>query len=227
MKLLMLSYDFPPLGAGVSRVVAGLSRELVRYGHEVDVVAMGFRGVPRFERVDGVAVHRVPCLRRRAHMCTMVEAASYVASATWAMRRLTSRRRYDLIHAHGIFPPGVIAWLASRALGVPYVITAHGSDVPGYNPYRFQVAHRLLAPLWQQIVRHASGLVCPSRRLEGLARQAGSTTPAAIIPNGFDVPLRSPLTPPSSAPHPHRWPHGGVEGRAACLGRARWLLPRP
>jgi len=41
---------------------------------------------------------------------------------------------FDLIHAHFIFPDGVLAFLLSRLTGLPYLITAHGSDVPGYNP---------------------------------------------------------------------------------------------
>jgi hypothetical protein len=40
MRILMLCYEFPPLGGGGSKVVYGLSKELVRLGHEVDIVIM-------------------------------------------------------------------------------------------------------------------------------------------------------------------------------------------
>ena len=54
MRILMLSYEFPPLGSGGTKVVYGLSRELVRLGHDVDLVTMWFRGVTRFEEVERV-----------------------------------------------------------------------------------------------------------------------------------------------------------------------------
>jgi len=187
MKILKLSYEFPPLGGGGSRVVDGLSRELVRIGHEVDLVTMGFPGLPPFEIANGVRVHRVPNLRRRKHVCTAPEAASYFVSALKTVRRLTSENRYDLIHSHFIFPDGLLARSIQRSTALPYLITAHGSDVPGYNPHRLQAAHRILSPLWTRVVRNAERIVCPSESLRLLvAKKSGSEGNLTIIPNGID-----------------------------------------
>ncbi len=187
MKILMLSYEFPPLGGGGSRVVYGLSRELVRIGLEVDLVTMGFRGLPGFEIVNGVRIHRVPSLRRRKHVCTAPEAASYIVSAMKTVRRLTSENRYDLNHSHFIFPDGLLAWSIKRTTGLPYLITAHGSDVPGYNPHRLKIAHKLMAPLWKMILRDAGRIVCPSESLRSLVVAKCSTGEnLTIIPNGID-----------------------------------------
>ncbi|MBI4341163.1 MAG: glycosyltransferase family 4 protein [Candidatus Omnitrophica bacterium] len=195
LRVLMLNYDCPPLGAGAGQMAFGLSKALVRAGHQVDFVTMGFKGLPAREEIEGVRIHRVPCLRRRAHMCTMAEAATYVVSALVAVRRLVRQHRYDLIHAHFIFPGGPIGWCASRWTKVPYLITAHGSDVPGYNPYRLQLVHWMMAPLWRAIVRRARHVVCPSRRLRSLLAACGASAPVTIIPNGMDAP-------PATAPQP-------------------------
>jgi glycosyltransferase involved in cell wall biosynthesis len=187
MKILMLSYEYPPLGGGGSRVVYGLSRELVRIGHEVDLVTMGYHDLPRFEVINGVRIHRVPSLRRKQHVCTAPEAASYVLSARKTVRRLISEKRYNLNHSHFIFPDGLLAWSAKRSTGLPYLITAHGSDVPGYNPHRLKVAHKLLAPLWARVVRDAERIVCPSDSLRSLvAEKSGTEENLTIIPNGID-----------------------------------------
>lgn len=165
----------------------GLSMELVRTGHEVDLVTMGFRGLPGFGIENGVRVHRVPCLRRRQHVCTAPEAASYAVSARRTVRRLLSENRYDLIHAHFIFPDGLLAWSIHRSTGLPYIITAHGSDVPGYNPHRLKAAHKLMAPLWKRVVRDAERIACPSESLRSLvaARSIGEEN-LVIVPNGID-----------------------------------------
>jgi len=183
----MLCYEFPPLGGGGSKVVHGLSTELVRLGHEVDIVTMGFRGLPGYEQVNGARVFRVSCLRKRKHYCTVPEAASYLLSALKSIRRLTSQHRYDINHTHFIFPDGLLAWSIKRSTQLPYVVTAHGSDVPGYNPHRLKVAHKLMAPLWATVIRNASQIICPSDSLRSLlnAARGGKGNPA-VIPNGID-----------------------------------------
>lgn len=183
----MLSYGFPPLGGGGSRVVDGLARELVSLGHRVDVVTMAFRGLPRHDVLDGVKVHRVPCLRLKEHACTIPEAGSYLPAALVKARQLATRRLFHINHAHFLLPDGFNAALLKWSMGLPFIITVHGSDVPGYNPQRLKLAHRLLAPVWHRTARAASHLVCPSRSLADLVVRRGADLPMTIIPYGFDA----------------------------------------
>jgi glycosyltransferase involved in cell wall biosynthesis len=187
MRILQLCYEFPPLGGGGGRAACGLARELVRAGHHVDLVTMGFRSLPRQEDVHGIRVHRVPCLRLREFHCSPAEMASYLAAALPLVRRLERERRYDLIHAHFILPDGILAWRLWRTTGLRYLITAHGSDVPGYNPDRFRIAHRLLAPLWDRVVDGASTLVLPSATIERLFRARRPEAPVRSIPYGMEM----------------------------------------
>ena len=183
----MPCYEFPPIGGGASRVVDGLSRELVRQGHEVDVVTARFRGLATRETVDGVDIHRVNCVRLKEHFCTLPEAATYVAASLSRIKELVYRRRYDVNHTHFILPDGVNARRIKEATGLPYIITAHGSDVPGYNPTRVRLLHRLLSPLWRGITREASALVCSSRSLQELVAKRDPALRTSRIPYGFDV----------------------------------------
>lgn len=185
MKVLMLSYEFPPLGGGGANVVHGLSRELVREGHEVDLVTMGYRGLPEHEMVNGARIYRIPGFRREKHVCTAPEAASYVARALPVLRGLVERNRYDLNHAHFIFPDGFLAWRVSRIMKLPYVITAHGSDVPGYNPHRLKSMHKILSPLWKAVTRNATRIVCPSELLRLLVAARNGEGNLTVIPNGI------------------------------------------
>ena len=61
----MLNYEFPPLGGGGSPVSYELVKGYVNHGHSVDVVTMGFRDLPNFERKDGINIYRVKCLRSK------------------------------------------------------------------------------------------------------------------------------------------------------------------
>jgi glycosyltransferase involved in cell wall biosynthesis len=195
MRILMTSYEFPPIGGGGAAVVAGMSRELATSGHEVDLVTMSFQDEPREEVVNGVRVYRVPCVRKAKHSCTTPEAFTYLAGAMPTIHRLLSKQRYDIAHAHFILPDGLLAWQAKRYSGLPYVITAHGSDVPGYNPHRLRAAHQMVRPVWKAIVQGASRVICPSEILEQLVHvQQPGPNKTVVIPNGLQVGPYAPRT---------------------------------
>lgn len=60
MKILMLSWEYPPrVVGGISRVVHDLSHRLITDGHDVTVVTYRDGDVPYIEDDDGVKVYRV------------------------------------------------------------------------------------------------------------------------------------------------------------------------
>jgi glycosyltransferase involved in cell wall biosynthesis len=185
MRILMMCYEFPPIGGGGAGVVHGLSTQLVRMGHEVDVVTMHYRGLRKHEWVDGVQVFRVPCVRFSTSWCTMAEQATYLATMLPFVVKLARRRHYDINHTHFVLPDGLGAMMLRRIVGLPYVITSHGSDVPGYNPHRFRLAHRTLAPVWRSIAAEADRIFCPSELQQELVLRAQPSARTTVIPNGI------------------------------------------
>lgn len=186
MRILMLCYEYPPLGGGGSKVVHGLSRELTHFGHEIDIVTMGYRGLPKHEQINGVNIYRLRPVRRDKSICNTIEMAMHDLLAMPFVVKLINRNKYDLNHAHFIFPDGLTALLAQQLTSLPYIITAHGSDVPGYNPDRFIHQHRLLAPMWNVIVRNARMIICPSGNLRSLVVAQRESAETCIIPNALD-----------------------------------------
>ncbi|MCH8506507.1 MAG: glycosyltransferase family 4 protein, partial [Ectothiorhodospiraceae bacterium] len=89
-----------------------------------------------------------------------------------------------LLHAHFALPTGLVAEQLSRKFGIPYVLTVHGSDIPGYNPDRFRWHHRMINPLWKRVMVGASEVVSPSKFLASLVRRQ-INLPIQIIPNGY------------------------------------------
>lgn len=186
MRILTLTYEYPPLGGGGSRVARGLARALVQAGHEVEVLTMGFRGLPPAELDEGVRVRRVSCLRRHEDRSEPYELASYIAAALPRALRLVRDGKYDINHTHFLFPDGVISAVLGRLTGLPFVVTAHGSDVPGYNPHRFRRLHRLFEPAWVRVVRQAETIVSPSESLAALIHRKAPGAAVEVIPNGID-----------------------------------------
>lgn len=185
MRILTLNYEFPPLGGGSSPMSYELGRELVALGHEVDVITMGYGGLPAREQIDGIGVHRVPCIRKRPDVCQTHEMVSYVLGAVPSVARLIRTHRYDVNHTHFIVPTGLLARLVKLRTGLPFVVTVHGSDVPGYNPDRFTLQHRMLGPLWRWILKGTDHLISPSHFLGQLVGRQSCGRPCTVIPNGF------------------------------------------
>lgn len=185
MKILMLNHEFPPVGGGASPITFELSKQLVQMGHRVDVVTMHYRDLPRFETIDGVNIYRTPAIRKRPNICYTHELATYVPGALIKTIRLARREKYDIIHCHFIIPGGPLAWLVSKSAGVPFIITCHGSDVPGYNPDRFKLMHKVLLPPWRFLVRRTSLLTSPSESLKKLILDSYPGAKINIVPNGI------------------------------------------
>jgi glycosyltransferase involved in cell wall biosynthesis len=106
-------------------------------------------------------------------------------------RRLSERSRTErvVIHGHCIYPDGVGVALASWRLGVPFLLTAHGSDINVYSK------KATLRPQIRWALRRARGVVAVSGPLRDavLALTGAGGPPVRHIPcAGFDPAVFAP-----------------------------------
>ena len=191
MKILCMTYEFPPIGGGGSRVAYSLAAELAARGHSIDTVTSGMEGLPEKERLGGVDVHRIRCVRRNVHYATTLELATSLWPSYARALSLHRRHNYDVNHTHFALPSGLVSYLLYKKTGLPYVLTIHGSDVPGYNPDRFRLAHILARPVWRRVVLNAARVVSASDFLRRLL-QEHIDVPVDIIRNGYGAPYPPP-----------------------------------
>ncbi len=186
MKILFLNYEFPPLGGGGSPVSFEIAKGYVGNGHEVDVVTMSYHGLPEFEIVDGVRIYRVKSLRAKKEICHPWEQLTYLVSARKFLARHLKHVRYDINHTHFIIPTGVLSLWVKRKFNIPYILTAHGSDVLGYNK-RFAPLYPFLKSPWKKIVNNAAWVTAPSDFLIQKIREIAGQGAYKTIPNGMDL----------------------------------------
>ncbi len=204
MKLLMLNYEFPPIGGGGGQAHHALLKEFAgRPDLTVDVLTSAPK--PGFfldQFADNIRVHKVGIRKKELHFWRRSEVLAWLLKARPHYRRLLRENTYDLVHAFFGFPTG---WLCYRTAGrLPYVISLRGSDVPGDNA-RLQLEYKVLGPLvFKPIWQRASALVACS---EGLRQRALRFLPSAqieVIPNGVDLRRFTPAERPSGGPGPLR-----------------------
>jgi len=98
------------------------------------------------------------------------------------------QEKYDLIHAQGMFDPpaGLVAKLLSEKLGIPYVVTCHGSDI--------NLLMENAKELYIDVLGNADKVIFVSNALLNKAKSLSySGTNAVVIPNGIDPKIFKPL----------------------------------
>ncbi|GIX06504.1 MAG: 1,2-diacylglycerol 3-glucosyltransferase [Candidatus Poribacteria bacterium] len=207
MRLLLINYEFPPLGGGGGIVTASLAREYAAKGHQVLVLTASFRDLPRFEIRDGYRIERVPALRSQLHSAKVSEMLSFDLSASWTGLWRVRDFRPDLIHCFFGIPTGPVAYLLGRTYRIPYVVFLGGRDVPRPHPDppHYKYLYVLLKPAIRAIWREAAAVVACSEGLRELARQTDPRVPIRVIPDGIDLSrFRAKPPVPSDSSRPFR-----------------------
>jgi glycogen synthase len=187
MRILVLNYEYPPVGGGAAVATAALAQGMVERGVEVDVVTAGVGSSAECEH-PGLTVYRVRSRRTGVHEAGMGDAASYLLGAWPLLRRLLRTNKYDVVHVFFSLPTGaLLPFLNLR--GTPVVVSLRGSDVPGYDPHNrvLQIVHRFLAPLTRWIWRRADRVVALSESLGQLALRTLPDLRYFVVANGVDL----------------------------------------
>lgn len=186
MRILVVIYEFPPIGGGGGRAAYDICKDLVARGHEVVVLTAHMQGLPFEEIQDGIGVVRIRSLRKEAFRATFTVMLAYIISGLWAGLGLVHFYRPEIIHAHFAVPSGALAWALSFLTGIPYILTAHLGDVPGGVPEKTGRWFRWLMPFTYPIWKHARRIVAVSEYTRQLALKHYPVE-ILVLPNGADV----------------------------------------
>lgn len=185
MNILLVNYEYPPIGGGAATASAAIARELTALGHRVTVLTSRFREHKGTSFQDQVRILRCPALRRRADRSGLLEMLSFLVSAGLRLNSAIKSGRVEAAIVFFSFPCGPLGLWGRMTMGVPYVISLRGGDVPG-NEAALGPLHRLLAPLRRLIFRKSIAVVANSEGLKAMSEQA-DPWPVQVIPNGVDT----------------------------------------
>lgn len=187
LKILVLNYEYPPIGGGGGAVSKQVAAKLAERGYEMIVQTAHWGDLPKESWEDGVHVYRHFAFRRRQDRCTIPQMMMYILCGFWPTWRRIRKEKPDLLHVHFAVPTGVLAWILSILTGVPYVLTAHLGDVPGGVPEQTDRWFKIIQPFAKQIWRRAAAATAVSDFVRHLA-EASYMVPVKMLPNGVDIP---------------------------------------
>ncbi|MFH1278317.1 MAG: glycosyltransferase family 4 protein [Candidatus Eisenbacteria bacterium] len=186
-RVLMVNYEFPPLGGGSANATFHMLREIGRKaGLRVDLVTSGPSDRLETGRIgENVGLFKIPVRKAKRQYWTVRELATWSRHALGFSRRLAAERDYDLCHCWSGWPSGIIGYTLRRKL--PYLIALRGSDVPGYSSRLRLLDPLLFRHVSRRIWRSASAVTCVSRSQVALAERTDRSVEFRLIPNGVDT----------------------------------------
>lgn len=186
LKILILTWEYPPnVVGGLSRHVCGLSEHLVLLGHNVHVVTAGNGGLPAFEIINGVHVHRVIPINNQDD-----DFLSWIAGLNLAMSykgvQLAAEIKFDIVHAHD-WLVGTSAITLKEELAAPLLTTIHATE-HGRNNGIYNDMQQFIHEKERQLISESDQIIVCSQymREELLSNFQLSEKKMAIVPNGIE-----------------------------------------
>jgi glycosyltransferase involved in cell wall biosynthesis len=187
LRILMVNYEFPPLGGGAGNATENLAQEMAKLGADIRVLTSAFQNLPREENRDGFTIQRVPVIRHHADRCTPYEMMTFIVSASVAGLRLFRRWRPDITIAFFGIPGGPVCLLLKMILNTPYIVSLRGGDVPGHQPEQLALFHFITKPFIKIIWRNSDAVIANSLGLKKVAEITAGNIPVKVISNGVDI----------------------------------------
>ncbi len=190
MTVLLLNYEYPPLGGGAANATLFMAKALVKLGHRAVVVTSALGRASGRTEENNIVVYHLRTGRVLRDRSTVYEVGRYLLASLIHAPDIATKEGCQGTIAFFTLPS---AWPARKLLrkhGLPYVISLAGGDVPGHVP-ELERLHALTKPWRRAALRDARGIVANSEGLAATCRVA-DPFPVAIIPNGVDNDLFHP-----------------------------------
>jgi len=142
LKILVINYEFPPLGGGGGVATYDLALEWEKYGR-VDVLTSNYKGLDSFENVKGINIFRTKVLFRKSRdAASFISMFSFLITGFIAGFKLCKKNRYDIINTHFAVPSGPLGYIFGKIFKIPNVLSLHGGDI--YDPSKRLSPHKSL-----------------------------------------------------------------------------------
>ena len=141
MRILVINYEYPPIGGGGGFVTRDIIEEIIKKGHRVTIITSHYKGLAKQECVNGVDIIRVSVLfRNKIEVANMPSMFCYVPFSIIKSLSKFGRKTFDIINTHFAVPSGPAGYILSKYFDIPNVLSLHGGDI--FDPSKSLSPHK-------------------------------------------------------------------------------------
>ena len=189
MNILILNYEYPPLGGGAGVVTRYHAEGLAKLKNNVTVVTTWFEGEKEDNEKDKLRIIRLRSKRAAHHQSNPSEMLSWYFNAKKFLKTHCLINKFDLCLSHFTIPGGLLGIWLKKQFRIPYYIFSHGHDIPWFFPRQMLIYHlflyRKIKKILDQSERnflHTSEIKTSADNIIGQENAIKNT----ILPNGCD-----------------------------------------
>jgi glycosyltransferase involved in cell wall biosynthesis len=188
MKVLMLNYEYPPIGGGGGVISKNIAEGLVALGNEVHVLTSNFNELPEASvPITGLKVTRLKVKRAKNHQSNPVEMLDWIVRTKIFCKTYLQHHSFDICFTNFVMPGGEVALFLKEKFNLNFVVISHGHDIPWVHSKRLWPLYLLAYTKIKKVLNKADLIfVQTPEMLHNLLKfNPSSEQKAAIIPNGF------------------------------------------
>lgn len=186
-RILILNYEYPPLGGGAGIITRHLANELAEMNCEVTILTTLFKDLKEDEQQGNIRIIRLPAMRKRLDRSNVIEMYSYMRAARDYVKRF-KKDQFDVCIANFSLPGGFVAMKMKEEIGLPYVVVSHGHDIPWFFPAQMFFWHLSCYRLIKRVCKQAERLILLTDEMKKIADNFMDETLChknIVIPNGI------------------------------------------
>lgn len=194
MKILLINYEYPPLGGGGGVASANLAEEWAKQGHQVDVLTSHYQDLPKEEimkpRINSghLRIFRVQVWgRKNKEKASMLSLLSFPINSIIIGIKLCRKNKYNFINTHFAIPSGPTGYVLGKLFKMKNSLYILGADI--YDPTRNFHKKYLIKTAIKFILNHANQIVAESNNIKEKAEQIyHPNKPIQLMLIGFKKP---------------------------------------
>ncbi len=186
MKVLILNYEYPPLGGGTGVVSRYHAEMFAEKGIDVTVITTWFKGEKEIEIKNNLKIIRLKSKRRYNYKSTPDEWISWIRKSKKFLSEYLKNNQFEFCFAHFALPGGEVAKYIFNNFKIPYAIVSHGQDIPWFFPKQMFKYHILTYFYIKNICKKSEKLILLTNKMkENADRFMGKYKyKNTVIPNG-------------------------------------------
>lgn len=195
INILILNYEYPPLGGGAGMITKYHAEGLAKLGHKVTVVTTWFEGEKEIEKKGDLKIIRLKSLRRFIHKSNPIEMLSWINKTRHFLFKSINEKEFNICLANFAIPGGIVAYGLKKKFNIPYFVISHGQDIPWFLPKQMFLYHLLNFYWLRKIFRQSEGnFIQTDEMKKSIEKFLGDKKKGKniVIPNGCEVQIFKP-----------------------------------